>query len=59
MNQLIIANQWLGVLAWHLLPVFYRLYLTTTNKKKTFHPILQNKPLQLPKFIMKDIKEYK
>jgi hypothetical protein len=35
------------------------LYLTTTNKKKTFHPILQNKLPQLPKFIMKDIKEYK
>jgi hypothetical protein len=46
MNQLIISNQWLGVIAWHLLPVFYRLYLTTTNKKKTFKvfPLLQNKP---------------
>jgi hypothetical protein len=48
-------NQWVGVLAWHLLPVFYRLYLTTTNKKKTFKafPLLQNKPP--PKFRIKDI----
>lgn len=56
-------NQWLGVVAWHLLPVFYRLYCTTTNKPKPYNkvfPLLQNKPPQLPKFMMKDImKEYK
>ena len=54
-------NQWLGVLALHLMPVFYRLYLTTTNKKKTFKVF--HTPPPLPKFIikdiMKDIKEYK
>ena len=51
-----ITNQWLGVVAWHLLPVFYRLCWTFTNKPKPYHPLLLYKSPQLPKFI---IKEYK
>lgn len=32
-----IMNQWLGVIAWHLFPVFYRLYATKNNNdKKTY-----------------------
>ena len=53
-------NQWLGVVAWHLMPVFYRFYCTATNKPKPYNKVFQP---QLPKFtmkdIMKDIKEYK
>jgi hypothetical protein len=49
-------SQWLGVIGWHLLPVFYKLYLTATNKKKTYKvfPPLQNKPR--PQFINKGYK---
>lgn len=41
-----IMNQWLGIMAWHLLPTFYKLY--TTNKQKTFK-ILSHVPLPNPK----------
>ena len=36
-------NQWL-VIAWHLIPAFYKLYTTTlTNKPKTFKLISSHK----------------
>lgn len=55
-------NQWLGIIAWHLLPTFYKLYTTTTNKPKTFKLISSHKnalrftliPTQMCK-----VKEYK
>jgi hypothetical protein len=50
---------WLGILGWHLLPVFYKLNLTATNKKKTYKllPPLQNKPK--PQFIIKEYQRTK
>ena len=55
-------NQWLGIMAWHLLPVFYELY--TTNKPKTnpkTFKILPHVPLKPAKFHMHKykVKEYK
>lgn len=56
-------NKWLGVIAWHLFPVFYRLYATKKNNdKKTYKVFIY------PHFYKRDttmvlknkiIKEYK
>jgi len=57
-------NQWLGIMAWHLLPAFYKLYTTTSNKHKTFKLISSHKNALrftvIPnKFQMYKVKEYK
>jgi len=58
-------NQWLGIMALHLIPAFYNMYTTTlTNKPKTFKQISSHKNAlrftRIPKnFQMYKVKEYK
>lgn len=58
-------NQWLGIMALHLIPALYRLYTTTlTNKSNTFKQISSHKnalrfTVISKNFQMYKVKEYK